>query len=630
MKAKKALLILSSAFLLFSCQTAGGEAQSEPASESQEMLAEEESLQLDLFGERELPTDFSYEATIEDPSLLSIEDGILKAGQLSGETDVTLKGSDRTLIYHVKIVQGKEIPSFSLSQGDVYLRNGSAFSVDASLLYGGKEVAGYATFLVSQEEEESHAEVKAEGSKVQIKATSVGESHYTVYTEFLGYTLSLPLTVHVGEDQVAIASRRFSYDANGRRIDLSMYRWEDDPIDVSKDFYFYKGSEKAAGTPSFEISDPEVATIEENLVHPLKTGETVLKATLGDVSFEIPLSVSKPVIRHQDVKLEDAEFILNPAVSFDIASNLQSGTRTYGKSEESKAIPLPNDLGDFVGLYKVYLDGEEKATYPEGASVDNAAKTVTLPGSAFDASVYGKHEVTLQVEAGTFLYEYRFNLFFLTAEISKRADFDAYITQRFKGDTILGEYALTQDFDFGGKSKAGWTAAGWDYSTGFRGHLDGRNHAIANYECSTYGISAIIGIGAVLENLNFANMKYVSTAGANVNSGETTFLARGITSATIQNIEITLSEDSVASNGDLSQKSNAGNVGFFANSLDKCIVSDIIVHAENQYFTCLIAKGAGSTVFTNFVAYCQGADSLVQNRKTDIPGITIVTGSENA
>ena len=182
----------------------------------------------------------------------------------------------------------------------------------------------------------------------------------------------------------------------------------------------------------------------------------------------------------------------------------------------------------------------EKMTI-NGVDVSGEITSFVIPDAVkSDKERHGLQDVILTVkdELG-YSHTLKVPVTLITKEIATLSDLNAALKGEGDEYTIFGYYKLTENLGSenydgiqNGNSPVKWQNAGGLY--GFRGTFDGNNHSISAIIYSN-GIFGIIGKGAYVKDLTVNAYKYAN--------GRTT-LARSITEATLENVEINVKSGS--------------------------------------------------------------------------------------
>ena len=181
----------------------------------------------------------------------------------------------------------------------------------------------------------------------------------------------------------------------------------------------------------------------------------------------------------------------------------------------------------------------EKMTI-NGVDVSGEITSFVIPDAVkSDKERHGLQDVILTVkdELG-YSHTLKVPVTLITKEIATLDDLNAALKGEGDEYTIFGYYKLTENLGSekdgiqNGNSPVKWQNAGGLY--GFRGTFDGNNHSISAIIYSN-GIFGIIGKGAYVKDLTVNAYKYAD--------GRTT-LARSITEATLENVEINVKSGS--------------------------------------------------------------------------------------
>ena len=219
-------------------------------------------------------------------------------------------------------------------------------------------------------------------------------------------------------------------------------------------------------------------------------------------------------------------------------------TYAYDKRVTSSRKELPVDgTGLSLTVEGATFASVEKMTI-NGVDVSGEITSFVIPDAVkSDKERHGLQDVILTVkdELG-YSHTLKVPVTLITKEIATLGDLNAALKGEGDEYTIFGYYKLTENLGSenydgiqNGNSPVKWQNAGGLY--GFRGTFDGNNHSISAIIYS-YGIFGIIGKGACIKDLTVNAYQYVN--------GRTT-LARSITEATLENVEINVKSGSSVS-----------------------------------------------------------------------------------
>ena len=229
-------------------------------------------------------------------------------------------------------------------------------------------------------------------------------------------------------------------------------------------------------------------------------------------------------------------------------------TYAYDKRVTSNRKELPVDgTGLSLTVEGATFASVEKMTI-NGVDVSGEITSFVIPDAVkSDKERHGLQDVILTVkdELG-YSHTLKVPVTLITKEIATLGDLNAALTADDKTDiwyTIYGYYKLTADLgkpDYDGIQNANATSAKDENGKtihnfqnvgglyGFRGTFDGNNHSISAIIYGN-GIFGLIGKGACIKDLTVNAYKYAN--------GRTT-LARSITEATLENVEINVKSGS--------------------------------------------------------------------------------------
>ena len=273
--------------------------------------------------------------------------------------------------------------------------------------------------------------------------------------------------------------------------------------------------------------------------------KTIEKVT-GEAVYNAQFNAEKHVYTVDDSD-ETTDYIV-------CSCGYQDETYAYDKTVTSKRKEL---LVDGTGL-SLTVEGATFASVEKmtinGVDVSGEITSFVIPDAVkSDKERHGLQDVILTVkdELG-YSHTLKVPVTLITKEIATLGDLNAALTADDKTDiwyTIYGYYKLTADLgrpdydgiqntnatsvtDENGKKIQNFQNVGGLY--GFRGTFDGNNHSISAVIYSN-GIFGLIGKGACIKDLTVNAYKYAN--------GRTT-LARSITEATLENVEINVKSGS--------------------------------------------------------------------------------------
>lgn len=608
---KKHLAVLMLGLLPLGCLTScnkGEATSSSSATSSSEKEMAEDSIYVGLYAKNAYLPDIEggFESKSSDTSLLDYQEGYVLTYGKEGVGSITFASESKTLILSVSITKDSTLlPSLTLLHSEISVYKDTSYELPFTLTYGGRDLTSYANAIqVSKENGDGEADITAKDSKLNVKGTTLGSATYTISTEFLGFLISKQLTVTVKEDDsFFVYGERMSYDDEGPKYVIKMYGYADDPLVLSNDLKAsYKGQSVPYSSLKVSLAENDFATIEEDgTVSISKAGTADLVVTYLENSLTIRLSCYKEIVQRYALELENRDFSLEKEVAVD----KNKSTRVYSNpsSDVIKSIAIPEAYGNYKAVSSLSLDGSQiNAKEPSYLTYDVMNRALKIDSRLFDASIYGVKSLSLVLESEYYMAQFDFELLFITKTITTFSDFSKYIAQAYRSDTIQGYFVLGNDIDALGASAPGsWTTSGWDFSAGFRGTLDGRGFAIKNMKTGEYGISGIIGSGALIQNIDFVNLTYVSSS----SDGKTQYalFSRGMKGVTLRHINITLSKDSITDVG------NAGagkSLGFFTiEKAEACQFEYVKVDATGFDMLTLVGKQADNTVYSDCELICK-------------------------
>ncbi len=576
---------------------------SSSSSSSQSAVIVEDAVYLGLFASSEYSPALKgeYKVTSSDETLAKYEDGKVLTYDKEGSSTITFATSSKKVVLTVHVNKDATLPIFTLEHEDISLNPSSSYELPYSLVYGSRDVTSYLSSLkFVKESGDDIATLEQKDSKIVVTSKGVGVATYTIGAEFMGHLLSSQLIVTVKEDQsFFIYGEKMHYDDEGCKYEVKLVG-ASSYIDLAKDL---KAKNNGADVPysslSLTLEDNDFATLDSNgRLSFSKVGSAKLTVKYLDYEIVIRIIAYKEVDEVIDLEVADRDFSLEKEVT--VSSN---GGRTYSSpnKEVSKTIEIPSNYGSFLRVDSLYVENEEIIPSDESyLSFDASKNALKMDARLFDASIYGLKTVSVVLESEYSLVKFNFKTLFITKAIGNYADFTKYISQKNAKDTIIGYFVLSNDIDANGDYSGGsWTTTGWDYAYGFRGTLDGRGFAIKNMKAGQYGLSGIIGSGALIQDINFENLTYVSSDVSN----KYCLFARGMKGATFRNIDITLSSSSVT---DVGEAGSGKSLGLFTvENAENCQFEFVKVNAAGFSLLTLVGKQASNTTYSDCEVICK-------------------------
>ncbi len=601
---KKQITLLTLGLLslsaLASCGNSGGEESS-----SSYIETINDVLYLSLYAESAytpaLNGDFVSQSS--DEAIATYEKGNVITFGLEGTCLITFKGEGKSVELTVHVEKDSTLPLFSLAHQEISVFKGASYELPFTLSYGGKDVTSELKEVdVTLEEGSEVSSIAQKGNALLIEGKAVGEATFTISCEFLDFLLSKQLVVSVKEDEsFFVYGSKMTYDDQGPKYSVPLYGYSSDPLILSKDLKArFKGKEVAYSELDVSLEENDFATLGvEGKLSFAKAGTGNLKVSYQGNAVNIRLYAIKSVLETYVLDLEDRDFSLEKEVSV----NKGTSTRLYSdpSSAPSKTIAIPSSYGEYIAVSSLSVEGKVITIEdPSDLSFDASSNALQISSRLFDSSFYGLHSVSAILESEEYLAQFDFQLLFITKTINTFAELSSYVSMAFVKDSIEGYFVLGGDIDAAGASSPGsWTTSGWDYGTGFRATLDGRGHAIKNMKAGEYGLSGIIGSGALIQNLDFTNLNYVSSS-----SGvKYALFARGMKGATFRHINISLSADSIT---DVGTPGKAQSLGLFTvENAESCRFEFVKVDASGFDLLTLVGKQASNTVYSDCEVLCK-------------------------
>lgn len=617
-----ALSFLLSAFSIIGCSGVGENYSSVPYEEESNVV--ETSVYLGLCETKAYTPNakLTFNVTIQDPTLLTYENGSFTSYETEGNTLATFTSD--TLIYKVTVSIKKDstVPDFTIETEELSLFNGTTYSLSTSLTYKNKEVAKEKyNIKVTKETATDFSEISLDGTSLNITGKAIGSETYTIYTEYIGFILSKTLTVNVKNyEGLVVCGRNLTYNELGPAYKISMYKYSENPVDLKEDISVFKaGVAVPFANLTITMGDTSILSLDGSKLVPHKSGDTFFSVTSGEETIKVWTNVYKPFMKDTEIDILDKTFDL------DMSVKATTQERTFTPSATSKKVIKFPGTEVFTNVNKIEVDGKEIAFNASSVTYDASTRELTLPASMFKVENYGKQKIIVYMEGAETVSSFSFVLDFVTKYLTTYAEFAEFLVQKFAKDVISGQYILKNDLDAEGKTATGvWISGANDYSYGFRGVLDGAGHAIKNYRSSGYGLMICIGNGAVIKNIKLSNVFYrikpeIGGDGKQDNRGEA-ILGRFIGGATFEDIEISLDKDKSITTLEPFTGGPLDSTGLICTEVfQESVVRNMTIHAEGFDLLSIFGKNISNSKFYNINVYCKslkyvGRDQNIQNK----------------
>lgn len=530
-----------------------------------------------------------------DTSVVSVEGGALTSFAKTGVATVTAASGNATATYVVTVTTRSGLPSFSVANSLV-IAKGKDFSVTANVYYRGEDVSEHVTFGCNAAGNVAAVTAQQTGNRIVFTGVDVGSADYTVYANAFGGLYADTVHIEVKDTTVSYSVRQ----GNGKLLLQRGRTASTADVEVRDDGVLVPDS-----TLRWSVQDETIVTLPSigyGVLSAGQEGTTSVSATYKGVSIIVPVRVVKehiPVVLQERADV-DLALTINPSVA--------NTTRTY-TVPQGRTVSLNGFSGDTVR--GAALDGN--VLDENKFSVNGNALSVQT--EVFGTDAYGEKTLNIQTETADSVFDITCPVLLITKQIGTKAELEAAVSEKVSYETIFGYFTLKQDVDFAGYASSALYMPGWDYAYGFRGTLDGRGHKIMRLKTAQYGLSAHIGNGAVLKNIEFTDVQHT---GGLSGSLSLSLFGRGIGAATMQDITITLSSDSTP---DVA----AGDGGLFAYAIGGAATfTNVTLHAEGKTINNLFGKeNVSSCRFTNVHVYASAVVNWSHNRTDKPNGITL-------
>ncbi|MBE5747835.1 MAG: hypothetical protein E7352_06670 [Clostridiales bacterium] len=569
------------------------------------------SLALDCFDSYtfELKTENVGEVTwtSSDPSLLSVDaNGKATTNIKEGKVTVTAKSGNLSDTCEVTVVRKQSLPTFVV-ENDITISEGDSYALSLYMYYGGQDITDYVTFACDAVDETQEAvSATVSGNEVLFTGNALGKTEFTVYTTVYGQLLAESVNVTVKNTDLV-------YALEGA-VDNQLCLTSAHDVYTSDISLYYKGEKVPSDSLDWTVSNEAIVTIGEGgKLLAGKEGVTNLTLSYQGVDISVAVRVIKDRVA-VSVEQEEAEFInLDTLITATQIVYPTEGERKYEINESNTAS---------FSLSETVTEGEIVEAWADNVQLDEscfsyADGVVTVQTKAFGLDIYGEKVMRISVETSDTIYEYALNTVIVTKELTNLTDFKTAISIQWKGDTIYGYYTLASDMDFNWYEISCY-ATDWNWMHGFRGTLDGRGHSILNFKTVNYGLTAQSGEGAVFKNIKFPNVRY--------NGGETTIFGRGVVGATIENIEITTTEDSA-----FNVAADIKSCGILiSHEMRRCTFRNITIHAEGRSLQKVfggMGNEKNTSVYENVKIYASSVTQYEYDMTTAPAGVELITSN---
>lgn len=584
---------------MFACVGCGKKKTSSPPAPVVTVHISDTALTMDCLDGYTLTASASDDSVVSwsssDTSVVAVDGGVLTSFAKTGVATVTASSGNASATCVVTVVTKSGVPSFSVANR-LTVAKGKTFPVTANVYYRGENVSEYVTFGCNAAGDGAAVTAQQDGNRIVFTGVDVGSADYTVYANAFGALYADTVHIDVQDTTVSYSILQGNGELllkRGRTVSTADVEIRDDGVRVQD------------SALQWSVQDETVVTLPQSgygVLSAGKEGVTSISVAYKGVQIVVPVRVVK---EHTPVVMQTRSDV---DLDLTIDTPVTNTTRTY-TVPQGRTVSLNGFSGDSV----VYAALDGKALDTSKFALSGAALSVQT--EVFGTDTYGEKMLNILTETADTVYEVTCPVLLITKQIGTRAELEAAVAERAQYETIFGYFTLKQDVNFAGyASGAGWMPGG-DYSYGFRGTLDGKGWKITNLKTAQYGLSAHIGNGAVLKNIEFTNVQHTGGLSGGVSLS---LFARGMGAATIQDITITLSDDSTPD-------VTANEGGLFAYAIGGAATfTNVTLHAEGKTIDNLFGKeNIASCRFTNVHVYAS-AVRYWRNGSTDKPnGITL-------
>ncbi len=538
-----------------------------------------------------------------DPSVVSVdENGLLTSRYAEGKCEITATSGKYSDTCSVTVLKKNATPAL-LIENDVVVAKGGEYTITANAFYKGVSLVEYLEFSCDAVEEGAGkiAEAVVSGNTVKFIGLETGKASFTVSTTIFGVLYAETINVEVRTVGIV-------YVVNGKgAVDGNLQVRTDNEVFTS-DVEIYDDNGRVPDDELlWKIADESIASIGENGILVMgNEGVTTLTTVYDGTEVSVNVYVIKDYFYSTIESEKPFEFDLDTKIIADKSQQKRkyesAGTKTF-----EIALPEAADIGKIVRASA----NEEKL---DASLFDYKDGVVRIKAEVFGTDIYGEKTLKIELEGARSVRVYTLKSLIITKKLSTFNDFVTAIVVQWKGDRILGYFALTGDLDLGWKETGVW-ATDFDWSNGFRGTLDGAGYSIKNVKSAFYGLTAQMGEGAVIKNVNFPNYAYGGDKEA--------LFARCAAGATFENIEITLTADSACKPS--SEQRECGVL--ISQDMRRCTFRNVTINAEGKTLQRIFGgynNERNTSVYQNVIIYAKSVE-YYENDVTKRPdGVTLI------
>lgn len=538
-----------------------------------------------------------------NPSVVSVDqNGCLTSYYAEGKCEITATSGNKSDSCAVTVLKKNATPALTIEK-EVVIAKGGEYTITANSYYKGISLADYLVFSCDAVSDgaDGIAEATVTGNTVKFIGRETGNASFTISTTIFGVLYAETIDVEVRNLGVV-------YVVSGKgAVDGNLQVRNDNQVFTS-DIEIYDNDKRVPDNSlSWTIADDSIVTLGEN-------GQLVMgnegTTTLSTIYHDIEISVDVCVIKDYFYSTieKPSTFDLNMDITVDKGQQQRNYTPDQTKVFEI-ALTEDTQVGKVV---RAYADDEKL----DVSLCSYVSGKVSIRAAAFGTTVFGEKTLKIEVESAKTVHVYTVKALIVTKYVTTLDEFTTAIVIQWKGDRILGYFALKQDLDLSWKGTGVW-ATDFNWSNGFRGTLDGMGYSIKNVKSSFYGLTAQLGEGAVFKNLKFPNYAH----GGDKNA----LFARCAVGVTFDNIEITFTEDSACTPS--SEQRECGV--FISQDMRRCVYKDITINASGKSLQRIFGgynNERNSSVYENVIIYAQSVE-YYENDITVCPnGVTLIKG----
>lgn len=452
--------------------------------------------------------------TSGNESIVTItQDGVVTAWS-TGTTTITASGNNVSDTCTIIVEKGNIVPSLEIEDREIGLLIGSTYIVEPKLWCNEKEYSDVSfTFTTSNQT------VASVDNKGKIQANAEGEAIITVVGQW-----RFEDSKHLTEQIIIRVNKNIGLSINEESFDLyatASFEGRTFTNTANATYKLVKANDEydeTAGIVSWEIQDPEIATVDSSgRITANKAGFTKVRAVYTNQT-ETVYSLWIDVNVHHAV------------VELDVSYTVDLWERKL--PDDLKAFMVEKDLDKITlsSTNKTILDGEMLS---EKLEIGKQNWNIVSDVAGYTIDVLAVSKIITTCEEFLYMHQY--------IQTNIGGMYDGYLVlgndidfTGFKGyKTGYGTGISTTIYDpyfSDGNGSLSWYTL--EDCTGFNGIFDGQGHKVIGGRFANYGIFHKLTPSAIVENIGFIDCDLAT-------SNESTTIAR-VNNGTIRNVFVTV------------------------------------------------------------------------------------------